>query len=89
MSAQENTGVLCTVQVSSWSLLVMIRDNTPSGQQMQKSHFKGPVRTKKEQKGPVRTSKKNLQKQISFIHAQVPSSKPATPHVDYHTKAMP
>ena len=36
MSAQENAGVLCTVQVSSWSLLIVtIRDNTPSGHQSQ------------------------------------------------------
>ena len=35
VSAMENAGVLCTVQVLSWSLLVMIRDNTPSGHQSQ------------------------------------------------------
>ena len=73
-------------QVWLWRRL---NDTGLASLQMQKSHFKGTVRTKKEQKGPVRTSKKNLQKQISFIHAQVPSSKPATPHVDYHTKARP
>ena len=35
VSALENAGVLCTVQVSSWSLCVTIRDNTPSGHQSQ------------------------------------------------------
>ena len=29
-------------------------------------------------------SSKNLQKQISFIYAQVPRNEPAPPHVDYH-----
>ena len=29
-------------------------------------------------------SRKNLQKQISFIYAQVPRNEPAPPHVDYH-----
>ena len=33
VSAMENAGVLCTVQVSSRSLCVTIRDNTPSGHQ--------------------------------------------------------
>ena len=35
VSALESAGVLCTVQVSSWSLCVTIRDNTPSGHQSQ------------------------------------------------------
>ena len=35
VSAMENAGVLCTVQVSSRSLCVTIRDNTPSGHQSQ------------------------------------------------------
>ena len=35
VSAQESAGVLCTVQVSSRSLCVTIRDNTPSGHQSQ------------------------------------------------------
>ena len=35
VSAMENAGVLFTVQVSSRSLCVTIRDNTPSGHQSQ------------------------------------------------------
>ena len=35
VSAQENAGVLFTVQESSWSLCVTTRDNTPSGHQSQ------------------------------------------------------